>query len=55
MFCLNAIRYLTIGCYGRQHAPPPGTCHSCNIREMPEWGRGPDDVRTSCNTCGLGM
>ncbi|KAG2081100.1 hypothetical protein BD769DRAFT_1684362 [Suillus cothurnatus] len=27
----------------RSRATPPGKCHSCNIRETPEWRRGPDD------------
>ena len=31
----------------------PGKCHSCNIRETPEWRRGPDGARTLCNACGL--
>ncbi|KAL4062865.1 hypothetical protein J3A83DRAFT_4107962, partial [Scleroderma citrinum] len=34
-------------------ATPPGKCHSCNIRETPEWRRGPDGARTLCNACGL--
>lgn len=36
-----------------QRATPPGKCHSCNIRETPEWRRGPDGARTLCNACGL--
>ncbi|KAJ8072895.1 hypothetical protein AAF712_005069 [Marasmius tenuissimus] len=36
-----------------QRASPPGKCHSCNIRETPEWRRGPDGARTLCNACGL--
>lgn len=38
-----------------QRASPPGKCHSCNIRETPEWRRGPDGARTLCNACGLRM
>lgn len=38
-----------------QRANPPGKCHSCNIRETPEWRRGPDGARTLCNACGLRM
>ncbi|KAJ6605095.1 hypothetical protein B0H10DRAFT_1748196, partial [Mycena sp. CBHHK59/15] len=26
--------------------------HSCNIRETPEWRRGPEGARTLCNVCG---
>ncbi|KAJ7261808.1 hypothetical protein B0H12DRAFT_337510 [Mycena haematopus] len=37
----------------RSRATPPGKCHSCNIRETPEWRRGPDGARTLCNACGL--
>ncbi|KAL1724420.1 hypothetical protein EV715DRAFT_285586 [Schizophyllum commune] len=37
----------------RSRASPPGKCHSCNIRETPEWRRGPDGARTLCNACGL--
>ncbi|KAI3608008.1 gata-type sexual development transcription factor [Moniliophthora roreri] len=37
----------------RSRATPPGRCHSCNIRETPEWRRGPDGARTLCNACGL--
>ncbi len=37
----------------KQRATPPGKCHSCNIRETPEWRRGPDGARTLCNACGL--
>ncbi|KAF9040994.1 hypothetical protein BDZ89DRAFT_331012 [Hymenopellis radicata] len=37
----------------RSRANPPGKCHSCNIRETPEWRRGPDGARTLCNACGL--
>ncbi|KAG6372258.1 hypothetical protein JVT61DRAFT_8061 [Boletus reticuloceps] len=37
----------------RSRAIPPGKCHSCNIRETPEWRRGPDGARTLCNACGL--
>jgi hypothetical protein len=40
---------------GEQRATPPGKCHSCNIRETPEWRRGPDGARTLCNACGLRM
>ncbi|KAI5892900.1 uncharacterized protein SCHCODRAFT_02627445 [Schizophyllum commune H4-8] len=36
-----------------KRASPPGKCHSCNIRETPEWRRGPDGARTLCNACGL--
>ena len=36
-----------------QRANPPGKCHSCGIRETPEWRRGPDGARTLCNACGL--
>ncbi|KAJ6507975.1 hypothetical protein C8R47DRAFT_1100181 [Mycena vitilis] len=36
-----------------QRATPPGKCHSCHIRETPEWRRGPDGARTLCNACGL--
>jgi len=36
-----------------RRATPPGKCHSCNIRETPEWRRGPDGARTLCNACGL--
>jgi hypothetical protein len=36
-----------------QRTPLPGKCHSCNIRETPEWRRGPDGARTLCNACGL--
>ena len=36
-----------------KRATPPGKCHSCNIRETPEWRRGPDGARTLCNACGL--
>ncbi|KIY43915.1 hypothetical protein FISHEDRAFT_62140 [Fistulina hepatica ATCC 64428] len=36
-----------------QRVGPPGQCHSCNIRETPEWRRGPDGARTLCNACGL--
>jgi hypothetical protein len=43
--CSNFIFY--------QRATPPGKCHSCNIRETPEWRRGPDGARTLCNACGL--
>ncbi|KAG2341285.1 hypothetical protein BDR05DRAFT_466835 [Suillus weaverae] len=39
----------------RSRATPPGKCHSCNIRETPEWRRGPDGARTLCNACGLRM
>ena len=39
----------------KQRASPPGKCHSCNIRETPEWRRGPDGARTLCNACGLRM
>ena len=39
--------------YPPQRASPPGKCHSCNIRETPEWRRGPDGARTLCNACGL--
>jgi len=39
--------------YQLQRASPPGKCHSCNIRETPEWRRGPDGARTLCNACGL--
>lgn len=38
---------------GLQRATPPGKCHSCSIRETPEWRRGPDGARTLCNACGL--
>lgn len=38
-----------------QRATPPGKCHSCNIKETPEWRRGPDGARTLCNACGLRM
>ncbi|KAI0028224.1 GATA zinc finger-domain-containing protein, partial [Vararia minispora EC-137] len=37
----------------RSRAAPPGKCHSCGIRETPEWRRGPDGARTLCNACGL--
>jgi len=37
----------------RGRTPLPGKCHSCNIRETPEWRRGPDGARTLCNACGL--
>ncbi|KAK7463377.1 hypothetical protein VKT23_006732 [Stygiomarasmius scandens] len=37
----------------RSRATPPGKCHSCNIKETPEWRRGPDGARTLCNACGL--
>ncbi|KIK95274.1 hypothetical protein PAXRUDRAFT_92867, partial [Paxillus rubicundulus Ve08.2h10] len=37
----------------RSRATPPGKCHSCSIRETPEWRRGPDGARTLCNACGL--
>ncbi|KAK7033261.1 hypothetical protein R3P38DRAFT_2921681 [Favolaschia claudopus] len=37
----------------RSRATPPGKCNSCNIRETPEWRRGPDGARTLCNACGL--
>ncbi|KZT41783.1 hypothetical protein SISSUDRAFT_203281 [Sistotremastrum suecicum HHB10207 ss-3] len=37
----------------RGRATPPGKCHSCNIKETPEWRRGPDGARTLCNACGL--
>ncbi|KAK2460963.1 hypothetical protein APHAL10511_007433 [Amanita phalloides] len=37
----------------RSRATPPGKCHSCNIRETPEWRKGPDGARTLCNACGL--
>ncbi|KAF9267992.1 GATA-domain-containing protein, partial [Marasmius fiardii PR-910] len=37
----------------RSATTPPGKCHSCNIRETPEWRRGPDGPRTLCNACGL--
>ncbi|KAF8071798.1 hypothetical protein FPV67DRAFT_1747001 [Lyophyllum atratum] len=46
---------LTLGSaiWSGQRATPPGKCHSCNIRETPEWRRGPDGARTLCNACGL--
>ncbi|KAG6857391.1 hypothetical protein H0H87_004753 [Tephrocybe sp. NHM501043] len=48
-------RSLTLGSaiWSGQRATPPGKCHSCNIRETPEWRRGPDGARTLCNACGL--
>jgi hypothetical protein len=44
---------LMVYLYSTQRATPPGKCHSCNIRETPEWRRGPDGARTLCNACGL--
>ncbi|KAJ6616288.1 hypothetical protein B0H10DRAFT_1799789 [Mycena sp. CBHHK59/15] len=35
-----------------QRAMPQGKRHSCNIRETPEWRRGPEGARTLCNACG---
>ncbi|KAH7342167.1 hypothetical protein B0J17DRAFT_567400 [Rhizoctonia solani] len=37
----------------RSRATPPGSCHSCEITDTPEWRRGPDGQRTLCNACGL--
>ncbi|KIY64848.1 hypothetical protein CYLTODRAFT_445742 [Cylindrobasidium torrendii FP15055 ss-10] len=37
----------------RSRAILDGQCHSCNIKETPEWRRGPDGARTLCNACGL--
>ncbi|CAE6405107.1 unnamed protein product [Rhizoctonia solani] len=37
----------------RSRATPPGSCHSCEIGDTPEWRRGPDGQRTLCNACGL--
>ncbi|KAJ1307151.1 hypothetical protein OPQ81_001268 [Rhizoctonia solani] len=37
----------------RSRATPPGSCHSCEISDTPEWRRGPDGQRTLCNACGL--
>ena len=51
LFCLK--QGLTRGRILWQRATPPGKCHSCNIRETPEWRRGPDGARTLCNACGL--
>lgn len=28
-------------------------CHACNIKETPEWRRGPDGAGTLCDACGI--
>ena len=50
---LRDCRQITDTSVNGQRANPPGKCHSCNIRETPEWRRGPDGARTLCNACGL--
>jgi GATA zinc finger len=49
----TSLGVLMVYLYSTQRATPPGKCHSCNIRETPEWRRGPDGARTLCNACGL--
>ena len=52
-FCSPLLRAPVANSALKQRATPPGKCHSCNIRETPEWRRGPDGARTLCNACGL--
>lgn len=51
-FCISR-SFFQLSLRRKQRATPPGKCHSCNIRETPEWRRGPDGARTLCNACGL--
>ncbi|TFK40179.1 hypothetical protein BDQ12DRAFT_664683 [Crucibulum laeve] len=49
----RSLTLISSALWSGQRATPPGKCHSCNIRETPEWRRGPDGARTLCNACGL--
>ncbi|KAL6750418.1 hypothetical protein V8C86DRAFT_2812930 [Haematococcus lacustris] len=37
----------------RTPVPPTTGCHSCGVRDTPQWRCGPAGPRTLCNACGL--